>query len=83
MDDASWSLVAERAIPVYLEVSFPTLWERIRAEQSRPLISGRSESEVEALFEARRRRYEMAPLRVKGDRAIREVAEEVLRLWSG
>lgn len=81
MDDANWSLVTEKAIPVYLEVPFTTLWDRIRAEQSRPLIAGRSQSEVEALFEARRFRYEMAPRRVKGDRAIRDVAEEVLRLW--
>ena len=82
MDDANWSLVIERAVPVYLEVPFTTLWDRIHAEQSRPLIAGRSQSEVEALFEARRFRYEMAPRRVKGDRAISDVAEEVLRLWS-
>jgi len=37
---------------------------------------------VEALFEARRRRREMSPLRVQGDGAIRDVPEEVLRLWS-
>ena len=82
MDDANWTLVIERSIPVYLEVPFTTLWQRVHAEQGRPLIAGRSQSEVEALFEARRRRYEMSPHRVKADRAIRDVAEEVLRLWS-
>ena len=82
MNDANWSLVTKRAIPVYLEVPFTILWDRIHAEQSRPLIAGRSQSEVEALFEARRRRYEMSPHRVKADRAIRDVAEEILRLWS-
>ena len=83
MDDANWSLVTERTIPVYLEVPFMTLWDRIRGEQSRPLIAGRSKSEVEALFEARRPRYEMSPHRVKGDQPISDVAKEVLRLWSG
>jgi shikimate kinase len=82
MDDANWSLVTERAIPVYLEVPFTTLWDRIYAQQGRPLIAGRSQTEVEALFEARRRRYELSPHRVRGDRAISDVAEEVLRLWS-
>jgi shikimate kinase len=82
MNDANWSLVTERAVPVYLEVPFTTLWDRIRAEQGRPLIAGRSQSEVESLFEARRRRYELSPHRVRADRAIRDVAEEVLRLWS-
>lgn len=83
MDDANWSLANERAIPVYLEVPFMTLWQRLRTQGGRPLIAGRSQSEVEALFEARRHRYEQSPHRIRGDRPIRVVAEEVLRLWSG
>jgi shikimate kinase len=83
MDDANWSLVMERSIPVYLEVPFTTLWQRVRAQQGRPLIAGRSQSDVEALFEARRSRYELSPHRVMASRPIRDVAEEVLRLWSG
>jgi shikimate kinase len=83
MDNANWSLVMDRSIPVYLEVPFATLWRRVHAAADRPLIAGRSQSEVEALFQARRRRYEMSPHRVKADRSIAEVAEEVLRLWSG
>jgi shikimate kinase len=83
MDDANWSLVADRSLPVYLEVPFTTLWQRIHAAVGRPLIAGRSQSEVEAMFEARRKRYELSPRRVKGDRPISAVAEEVLRLWSG
>jgi shikimate kinase len=83
MDDANWSLVADRSLPVYLEVPFTALWHRVHAEAGRPLIAGRSQSEVEALFEARRLRYEKAPHRVKGDQPISAVAEEVLKLWSG
>ena len=83
MDDANWSLVTDRSIPVYLQVPFTTLWQRVRAQTGRPLLAGRSQSEVEALFEARRRRYEQAPHRVRGDQPITTVAEEVLWLWSG
>ena len=82
MDDANWSFVTARAIPVYLEVPFTTLWDRIHVQQGRPLIAGRSQSEVEALFEARRQRYDLSPHRVKGDQPIAAVAEEILRLWS-
>lgn len=82
MDDRNWSLVSDLSLSVYLQVPFRTLWRRVEAQAGRPLIAGRSQPEVEALFEARRRRYEMSLHRVDGDRPISEVAEEVLRLWS-
>lgn len=82
MDDASWRLVSSRAVTVYLEAPFGTLWERIQAEPGRPLVSGRSPREVEALFERRRPRYEQAAHRVDGNRPADVVAAEVIRLWS-
>ncbi len=30
IDDASWALVAARAVTIYLEVPFETIWTRIR-----------------------------------------------------
>jgi shikimate kinase len=82
MNDASWALVAGKAITIYLEVPFETLWTRIRKVSGRPLASGRSRDDVESLFERRRPRYEQALHRVDGDRPPAEVAEEVIKLWS-
>jgi shikimate kinase len=82
MDDESWLVLRTRALPVYLEVPFDTLWSRIAGAQDRPLIAGRSRAEVEVLFEARRHRYEEAANRVDGDRAPELVADEVFSIWS-
>lgn len=82
IDDASWRLVAAEAVTVYLDVAFDTIWERIHAWGGRPLIAGRSHDEVESLFEQRRPRYLEAAYRVKGDRAIERVVDEVLQIWS-
>jgi shikimate kinase len=83
INDASWALVAARAVTIYLEVPFETMWTRIRKLSGRPLASGRSREEVESLFERRRPRYEQALHRVDGDRPPAEVADEVIKLWSG
>jgi shikimate kinase len=82
MDDANWEVVDRTATTVYLEVPFQTMWERIRRLSGRPLASGRSREEVEALFERRRARYEHAMHRVNGDRTPTVVADEVMKLWS-
>jgi shikimate kinase len=82
INDASWALVAARAVTIYLEVPFETMWTRIRKLSGRPLASGRSREEVESLFERRRPRYEQALHRVDGDRPPSEVADEVIKLWS-
>jgi shikimate kinase len=82
VDDDNWRLVSGRATTVYLDVPFKTIWQRIRHLPGRPLILNRTESEVEALFERRRARYEEAQHRVDADRDPGVVADEVLRLWS-
>jgi len=82
MDDDNWVLISERAVTVYLEISFQAAWGRIGKLAGRPLISGRTASEVEALFERRRKRYEQAAHTVDGDRPAGEVADDVMKLWS-
>jgi shikimate kinase len=82
IDDANWEVVAHKAETVYLDVPFQTMWDRIRRLTGRPLASGRSRDEVQALFERRRPRYEKAMHRVNGDRAPAVVADEVVKLWS-
>ena len=82
MDDDNWRLISEKAITVYLEVPFETIWQRIHRLPGRPLIANRTVSEVEAMFDRRRPRYEQADHRVDGTREAGVVADEVLKLWS-
>jgi shikimate kinase len=82
IDDANWELIRDRALSVYLELPFETIWERVGRSQNRPLVAGRLRKEVEALFERRRARYEEASVRVDGDRSPDEIASTVLALWS-
>jgi len=83
MDDANWRLVQQRSVPVYLELSFDTIWERIGRTENRPLIAGRLRREVADLFERRRPRYEEAAHRVDAGRSLDEVATDLLALWPG
>lgn len=82
MDDSNWRLINERAISVYLELPFQTIWKRIGATSNRPLATARSRAELEELFNERRPRYGQATHRVDADRPPDVVATEVLKLWS-
>ena len=82
MDDSNWQLIRDRAMSVYLELPFATIWERVGRSQNRPLIAGRLRKEVENLFDRRRSRYEQATHRVDANRSPDDVAADVLKLWS-
>ena len=82
IDDDNWALISGAATTVYLEAPFDTLWSRIRDTPGRPLVAHRTRSEVEALFELRRRRYEEAAYRIDAGRGPSAVADEVMKLWS-
>jgi shikimate kinase len=75
-------LITERALTVYLEVPFETIWKRIGPTSNRPLAIGRSRSELEALLDERRARYEQASHRVDADRRPDVIVDEVLKLWN-
>lgn len=83
VDDRNWNLIREKAMTVYLEASFDTIWSRIGGLRTRPLAAVRTRDELEALFEERRPRYEQADHRVNANSPLEEVATEVLRQWSG
>jgi len=83
MDDANWSLIQQRSVPVYLELSFETIWARIGRSKDRPLVAGRLRREVADLFERRRPRYEEAAHRVDADRSPDQVAADLLAIWPG
>ena len=82
VDDRNWALVRERAMTVYLQASFDTLWTRISGLTVRPLAAGRPRAKLEALFEQRRPRYEQADHTVDASGPLDMVATEVLRVWS-
>jgi shikimate kinase len=82
VDESNWRLINERAITVYLEVPFETIWKRVGPTSNRPLAAGRSRSELEALLHERRPRYEQASHRVDAGRRPDLIADEVLKLWN-
>ena len=82
MDDANWKLISDRAVSVFLDAPFDSLWARIATGGDRPLVSSRARDELEELWRRRRPRYLQATHIVDADRAPDEVAKEVLRLWS-
>jgi len=81
LDDDNWRLISSRAVTVFLDVPFETIWDRIRDLPGRPLITSRTEPEVRALYDRRRTRYEEAMHSVDGTQPAGAVADEVLKLW--
>jgi len=81
VDDSNWRLIGERALSVFVDVSFQRLWERIAGAPHRPLAAGRSRADMNALFQQRLPRYEQSTYRVDGDRPLADIAVEVLKLW--
>ena len=80
--DASWALIRERAVTVWLEAPLPLLMARASThEGDRPLLRDRSEAELRALLESRLARYGEADHRLDGSGTPEAVAEEVCRLW--
>jgi shikimate kinase len=68
---------------VWLDAPLPELLARAAPRSARPLLDGRSDAEIAALLEARLPRYREADHRVRADRPLVEVVEEVYALWRG
>jgi shikimate kinase len=82
IDESNWRLILERSTTVFLDCGFQTIWRRVKGSVNRPLMSGKSRTELEALLEQRRPRYQEALHRVDGDRPADVIADEILQLWS-
>jgi len=81
MSNASWRLLRDRARTVYLAAPLKVMLNRAGDPLERPLLAGRSEQDIEALWRERLPRYQAADARVDATRPIEEVAQEVLALW--
>jgi shikimate kinase len=83
--DGNWALIRRQATTVWLDAPLPVLLARAGRVPAgvRPLLAGRSEAQVQALFEARLQRYSAADHRVDAVPPASAVAEEVYRLWVG
>lgn len=65
-----------RALAVWLDTPFASIWERCRAATERPLAGTREA--LEQLYAARRERYAKADLRIfTGDREAGEITSEI------
>lgn len=82
IQDTNWEAIRARAVTVWLDAPLDALLARADRE-ARPLLGGRSDAELQALYTARLGRYEQADHRVDATRAPELVAEEVCALWRG
>ena len=82
--EPNWQLIRQRALTVWLDAPLPVLLTRAGRVTAgvRPLLAGRNDAQVQALFEARRPRYSDADHRVDAVPSAETVAEEVYRLWA-
>lgn len=80
MDDASWRLMRECAVTVWLDAPLDELLRRADAT-TRPMLQGRSTDQVEELYRVRARRYGEAEHRLDGTGPVEDLAREVARLW--
>jgi len=77
LDDASWRLVKERALSVWLDAPLDVLWRRAGADTARPLALDRES--FARRFAERRARYAEADYQVAAEGDLGEVAKEVVR----
>lgn len=78
--EENWVILKEHFLTVFLRVSFPILFERLRKSTGRPLLKKYpSFSELQALYESRIPYYSRAHVIIDADFLTeREIAEEIL-----
>jgi len=77
LDDASWKLIKERAVSVWLDAPLDVLWRRAGADTARPLALDREA--FDRRFAERQARYGEADYQVAAEGDLGEVAKEVVR----
>ncbi len=80
MDDATWRLVRQAALTIFLDAEPDRLWERAAAPH-RPLT--RDREQFRQRYRARLPRYQEADRSVDANRPFEEVVAEVLELCAG
>ncbi len=81
MDHANRENLAKKGILVCLTARMGTLLERLKDDQTRPLLAGESlEQRVERLMTERQAIYNLCPIQVDTDgKTIAQVADEIIR----
>jgi shikimate kinase len=82
LDDENWRLLTERAVTVFIDCEFETIWRRTSETTDRPLAAGRTPEQLRELLSRRLPRYRQAAHHVNGDRPADVVATEIVTLWS-
>lgn len=67
---------------VFLDIDFETFLDRCRNSDERPLLY-RPIQELKKLFHERKRIYERADIRIKGEKKPEEIAREILQFLKG
>jgi shikimate kinase len=88
MDAQTRALILERCIAVWLDADIPTLAERVKRRDHRPLLHGKDpEAVLEKLAEARRPLYAEAHIHIRSESVPHERAVdmivEALAHWKG
>jgi shikimate kinase len=82
LDEENWRLLNERAVTVFIDCEFETIWRRTSGTTNRPLAEGRTPEQLQELLHLRLPRYRQASHHVNGDRPADVVASEIVSLWS-
>ncbi len=82
LDENNWRLLTERAVTVFIDCEFETIWRRTSGTTNRPLAVGRTPEQLQELLRLRLPRYRQAIHHVNGDRPADVVAAEVVSIWS-
>ena len=75
----NWELIPDTAHVVWLKASVETLLERLRGDQSRPLLHGDQEEQLQHLMEKRIPFYSRANIQLDTDQDVPRKLAETLR----
>ena len=75
----NWQILREHFLTIFLQVDFSILYQRIKGDSRRPLLSQYSTpQELEKLYQKRLIYYERSDVIINGNRSEEEIVEEIL-----
>lgn len=75
----NWQILREHFLTIFLQVDFSILYQRIKGDSRRPLLSQHSTpQELEKLYQKRLIYYERSDVIINGNRSEEEIVEEIL-----
>lgn len=79
IQEDNWRVLREYFLTIFLRVDFSLLYQRIKGDPRRPLLSQYSNfQELEKLYQKRLTYYERADVIIDGNKTEKEIIEEIL-----